>query len=290
MVTVARPAESPQSAVSRTCIFCGAEGPLTNEHVWPRWAQPLLLSDDTLIPVYHVINVDGEAPAQRSFKTRRFTETIHKVCADCNNGWMASLEERAKPLIEAMIADESLTLGQEAQGVLAAWALKTAIVLNAAQSAPWRPSVLTEEARHLAATGTATGNVLVLLSGFIDAPPARSRLWGTTAQVLTQSGERITADIYGATIALSTVCLQVMYTAVPDMADAFALEARPAIHLIWPYRAPLDWSQRNSFADDGFEGLATAVPSILRATFSDLASRVPATNIPSPEPSEQEPI
>jgi hypothetical protein len=210
---------------------------------------------------------------RRSFLANGFAETTRKVCTTCNSGWMAALEHQTKPILEAMAADEPVILDEHAQRILAAWALKTAIVHDCAQGAPWRPSAMTAEATHLAKTGVPTGNVLVWLSGFLDSPPARARLWGTTATVVTMNGERVTADIYGATLSLGPVCLQVMFTAVPEMADAFSIEERPTITLLWPYGSPFDWSERNSFADDGSEDLAAALPKILRDTFSNLSDR-----------------
>lgn len=47
------------AAKQRICVFCGGSGPLTKQHVWPRWAEPLLPAD-TLMPVEHVIEVDGK--------------------------------------------------------------------------------------------------------------------------------------------------------------------------------------------------------------------------------------
>lgn len=271
MSPAASSAQTP--ATKRTCVFCDGSGPLTREHVWPRWARSLL-SADTELPVEHVIAVEGEILTRRSFLANGFDETTRKVCTTCNSGWMAALEHQTKLILEAMVTDEPVTLDEHAQRILAAWALKTAIVHDCAQGAPWRPSAMTAEASHLAKTGVPTGNVLVWLSGFLDSPPARARLWGTTANVLTMTGEKITADIYGATISLASVCFQVMYSAVPGMAEAFAIEERPAISLLWPYQAPFDWSERNSFADDGFDDLAAALPKILRDRFSNLAGSV----------------
>jgi hypothetical protein len=160
-----------------------------------------------------------------------------------------------------MASDEPLILDEDAQRVLAAWALKTAIMLDGAQGAPWRPTTMTAESRHLVEAGTPTNNVPVWLSGFLDPQPARARQWGTTANVVTIPGEHNRADIHGATITLDALCLQVIYAAVPNLPEAFAIEERPAIDLIWPYRAPFDWSQRNSFADADFEDLAAALPN-----------------------------
>jgi hypothetical protein len=62
---------------------------------------------------------------------------------------------------------------------------------------------MTVEARHRAEAGNPSGNVLVLPPGFHDPPPARARLWGTTANVVPMSGKHICADVYGATITLA---------------------------------------------------------------------------------------
>jgi hypothetical protein len=70
--------------------------------------------------------------------------------------------------------------------------------------------------------------------------------------------------IYGATIALGPIALQVLYTTVPQLSVAYALEERPAINLIWPYRAPFDWGEREEFAGQGFANYMDALPSVLR--------------------------
>jgi hypothetical protein len=195
------------------------------------------------------------------------------VCASCNHGWMARLEADAKPILLSMAAGDPVSLGPEAQRVLAAWALKTAVVHDNAQGKPWRPTPMGAECRHLADTGIPTSNVLVWLSSCLDPPPARARLWGTTATVTTMDGELTAAEAYGATLALGPVWLQMLYTTIPDLPQAFTLEQRPAIALIWPYQQAFDWSERENFTDEGFEDLASALPGVLRSTLrGDLAT------------------
>lgn len=70
--------------------------------------------------------------------------------------------------------------------------------------------------------------------------------------------------IYGATIALGPAALQVLYTTIPQLSVAYALEERPPISLIWPYRAPVDWGEREEFAQQGFADYIDALPSVFR--------------------------
>jgi len=56
--------------------------------------------------------------------------TTGAVCASCNNGWMSDLEGRAKPMLETMLEGRGRALHQEGQRTLAAWALKTAIMVD----------------------------------------------------------------------------------------------------------------------------------------------------------------
>jgi hypothetical protein len=53
------------------------------------------------------------------------------VCAHCNNGWMSQLENRVKPLVEALFNEKSVTLDSSDQTALAAWSVKNAMVFEA---------------------------------------------------------------------------------------------------------------------------------------------------------------
>jgi hypothetical protein len=55
-------------------------------------------------------------------------ETINRLCHRCNNGWMAELEERAKPFILAMVRGIAVSLHSDAQAVVSSWITKTVMV------------------------------------------------------------------------------------------------------------------------------------------------------------------
>lgn len=223
------------------------------------------------IPIERVIDVEGQQPVESSRIARPFDETTRMVCAACNNGWMARLENQTKSLFDAMEGTEPLTLEERAQQTLSAWALKTAIVFDHAQGIPWQPTEMADERQHIAETSAPSENVLVWLASCFDAPPAQARLWGTRAALTTTSAKTLEASVLGATFSLGQVCLQVLYSTIPSMLEAFALQQRPAITLIWPYRDPFDWSTRNSFANEDLREFAAAIPTTLRSALSTAA-------------------
>jgi hypothetical protein len=122
-VTVSHPDELPPIHLPPgpdDCLFCdrldGAR--LTDEHVWSEWFQKALFARGARFPSYG-----------RGKETSPLGPTV-RVCTDCNNQWMSVLENDAKPLILDMWR-RPMTLDPSEQEVLAAWATKTAIVLDA---------------------------------------------------------------------------------------------------------------------------------------------------------------
>jgi hypothetical protein len=110
----------------RTCIFCGTT-PLSREHIWPEWLMRLLPTPDGV-----------ETTAQRGFdqpiqfwRSRRPEQTARFVCAACNNGWMSQLENAMKQVVTSILSRPSSIIDASAQGTIALWAVKTAMVYEA---------------------------------------------------------------------------------------------------------------------------------------------------------------
>jgi len=108
----------------RSCIFCGGRAS-TIEDAWPLWLMRQM----------------GETPAGRIEAERgrlgtQFWQAVKPelrvkfVCANCNNGWMSQLEDRVKPIIEALYNKETVTLDSNDQITLAVWSLKNAMVFE----------------------------------------------------------------------------------------------------------------------------------------------------------------
>ncbi|HEX8155861.1 MAG TPA: hypothetical protein VF526_00635, partial [Solirubrobacteraceae bacterium] len=80
------------------CIFCGSVGKLSKEHVVPRWVGSAFPSSEREI-LHRFAWVSGEPESHSpisgvDFDAPPFTWQARVVCAECNNGWMSSLEAR----------------------------------------------------------------------------------------------------------------------------------------------------------------------------------------------------
>lgn len=66
-----------------------------------------------------------------SWAHKPFDLTVKAVCSSCNNGWMARLESDAKEAVfSSAFAGRGRSLHRGGQRTLAAWALKTAMMVE----------------------------------------------------------------------------------------------------------------------------------------------------------------
>jgi hypothetical protein len=103
----------------RRCVFCQRAGqPMTREHVFARWL---------VTKVRGARLVASGGPATESAEATRLSRVIADVCAECNAGWMSTLEVRfrsllfARPRAGALQAPDRITLSR--------WSTKTAVLL-----------------------------------------------------------------------------------------------------------------------------------------------------------------
>jgi hypothetical protein len=60
-------------------------------------------------------------------------QTVSTVCGDCNKGWMSKLENDNVPIIGSMFGDLTIPLDVQQQTTVAAWAVKTSMVVDSVQ-------------------------------------------------------------------------------------------------------------------------------------------------------------
>jgi hypothetical protein len=109
----------------RRCAFCGGGG-LSREHVLPHWLRGSGLD---LTASWHIVGVDETT--RHEWVAAPFTARVRGVCQLCNGGWMSRLEAMAQPILSPMMVDGGWRLLDErSQRIAAAWALKTAMVLQ----------------------------------------------------------------------------------------------------------------------------------------------------------------
>ena len=112
------------------CIFCGSKGPLTNEHIIPRWVHPYIprtaRSYRTLRAVQHqdrsTFKIGRRSGDPRDWKVRC-------VCGNvCNNGWMRQLEHKVRPILVPILTGKHTRISPAQQKIIAAWATMKAMV------------------------------------------------------------------------------------------------------------------------------------------------------------------
>lgn len=158
----------------RSCLFCGASSGLTREHVWPRWLATILPASAKTV---HSFTQDGR-PSREPYLAPDFSVQVRLVCRRCNNGWMAELENDARPPLTPMItAQGRVTLEPESARIVAAWLLKTAMTMEHAHTGP--RVVPPEQRRYLAAHVAAPPRVQVWI-GMRAAPDGYTR-WDHSA-------------------------------------------------------------------------------------------------------------
>lgn len=111
--------------MTTTCVFCGASGKMTAEHVLPNWLATIGLASE---PVVQAASGWLNRSPQSRGSSRPFQTRVKAVCATCNNGWMSELEQVARRVFTPIIRGEPRGILEDDQPALAMWALKTTLV------------------------------------------------------------------------------------------------------------------------------------------------------------------
>jgi hypothetical protein len=101
---------------------------MSKEHVLARWIRKRFPDDGTQ-QHWHRTDLDDGSVQERRYRIVPFELTVREVCLGCNNGWMADLETRVRPILGPMMTSSiNLPLSIDEQELLALWATKTLMV------------------------------------------------------------------------------------------------------------------------------------------------------------------
>lgn len=235
--------------MARHCVFCNAPG-TTKEHVWPNWAAQRMSAEG---PVSHFLNVvqEGGPDADRTWPQKQFTLTVGAVCGNCNNGWMGSLEGRTKSFFEAALDGKSGFLDAALQGDLAAWALKTAMMV-VAQQKPAQSAIPADEYAHLYAQSEPSSAVRVWMAAYTGT--ISTALAHTYAGDVTIGDEnQQQGDIWGGTIVFGSALFHLLGSNLPDLLASAQMSA-PGVRQVWPYEQTFTWEPTPGFDDKQLPG------------------------------------
>jgi hypothetical protein len=236
------------------CPFCNLYDP-TDEHVYPQWLSRELTS------IGELVDPSGEHGPRKVHKL----DTTAPVCADCNHRWLSVLENDTKPILAPMVRGENRRLLPEQQRLIAAWAAKTALMLDLASGSPIIPTGFFQEMRqqrralrsHLVLVGAYTGE----RAARVDHRPLHVGIPTSEPPngfVTTFNAFRVVFQVLG-------------HFTVGNRSFTERRVFRDALGLLWPPReSAMDWPPNLlAFDDDWFDMLAASVQSSPRGEGHD---------------------
>jgi hypothetical protein len=99
--------------------------------MFPRWLNEVIPGQlERLLDVQEKQETETGIRRREWQRTGPAKETVRSVCEGCNKGWMSRLEDCAKPVLSPLIRGESAALKGVELVLVAAWATKTATVIE----------------------------------------------------------------------------------------------------------------------------------------------------------------
>lgn len=225
------------------CIFCGGT-PLTREHFWPNWLRREL-DISQAIPFRIEQEYLGVETRDVRFQAPPFDQQVRAVCAVCNNGWMAAIEEAAKPILLPLVQAEGRRLHRAQQRALATWVVLKACVFDEVH--PLERAVPTAHRQYLFAHRVPPAEgVWVRLATYEARDLAHYAYQGI--RLGRQAGEPPPSEptVYFVTLTVGALVTQLSGSLVPEW--SFADVPYPAefgLAAIWPTSASVEFAQRN---------------------------------------------
>lgn len=230
---------------------------MTSEHVLPLWTRQAVLPDVRGESGYIFRGPSGRFEVVPDMPVAAIE--VKRVCARCNNGWLAALEQRAKPLLTRPIQGDPTSFHFIDVLTVASWAYKTCILADLASN-----RVLAALPFHwLGQRRRPPDDVVVTVAAyggvrypqFLYSMPVRYRLSSTLA------GEQH-IDAYLITIGIGHLVFQVFGHHIRGVADLSPSDWKRAYSsVIWPAPDSFRWPPMRTLNDDKlfrFAGTAQA--------------------------------
>jgi hypothetical protein len=209
---------------------------------------------------------EGEMPQredQRRWRARAYDRQARIVCKTCNTGWMSKLEHAVSALLEpAALAGR--VLNQDEQTLLATWAMKTALTMNAAQPLDQR-TIPVETARAFGHHREMPQGARVWLASYTGIDDQIPAFIGLGIDLDDRQGNRRGwRDLSFSTFVVGPFVFQV-FCGTPTVG---AIDLRPVpearIAQLWPIGPPASWRSSPGFDGAGVVRFAEEIPVALR--------------------------
>ncbi len=226
----------------KKCVFCKSDlsgGSRAKEHVFPQWMLNEWEFRDSVVEPTH-FDEHGNVVSKRSHTFDGFLSG--SVCADCNHGWMSSLESRCKDMMMALATDQRriTDLSDKEALLLGAWTAKTAFALHT--SSNWRRVVpeehiypLDKDDYRLPSNVFVVGHTYKRSRAISWSQSTTWELFSKDRDIIQHDNELLHSLAYKISIRIGGLFLMIFHNPIPD--------AKPC--LWWMRHIPLypRWSQ-----------------------------------------------
>lgn len=234
--------------MTRACLFCGRT-PVSSEHAIALWTGEV---------------IPGSGPWTHRHSERHGDEPIREWCKKvpdlkcnvpcerCNNGWMATLEGHAKPILTPMIQGEPTHIEPHKLELVSFWALKTSLTLDRCSDTS-RQSIPASEFEALYERKGVLPSAHVW-TGKCDTSRGS---WFQARTVELDTGDSSTMG-YAATLCVGHLVLEVISVALtgpvklglkPDLLESLAPIWPRSFKLDWPSTPALKWQEVADLGD-----------------------------------------
>ena len=254
----------------RQCIFCGADGPLTREHIFAVWFRDMVAIWDAK-PASRTFHTPS-GYREVDFEAAPLDQTAKVVCVDCNNGWMARLESDISPILGAMLQGQQRRMEVRDLELLAVWAFKTSCVVDAASLGGSGPHFPTEDRYRLREAAQLPMMSDVRMTTWPGTTTSWTHHWGMniTASYMPLSAARQhsapldgEATAYGATLAIGPVVFRTYATTQEPVSPKYFHDRVPGITGIWPQLEAFDWEPVFHLSANQVKEFALGIPIAL---------------------------
>lgn len=229
------------------CLFC-EEKATTKEDVWPVW-----IVERFSAPTFGLIGTVGDA---LYLDAKQKKVRIRCMCGPCNNVRIGKLEQDAGPVLSLMARDVALSLSLDLRALIAAWAVKTALVWEHFGPRERRPFYLDWDRADMRASRSIPENTTVWLARYGGAPCLWSSLADATADPRHPMPDTTLRAVL-TTIVFGQLCIQVRSWRTLMVDSRVNLGPRPGpwedcAVTIWPptQRHTVDWPPKLTLERD----------------------------------------
>lgn len=253
-----------QNLNPRICVFCPRPVSRHGEHIFPKWAHKLLpTSTHSYRATGSLGNITGKTKP-RPGSPKNFT--VRAVCHQCNNGWMGSLEEAAKPIIlKLMKPQQPFVLTYDERKTLATWLSLKVLIVDADH--PKQPLFTPEDYKLFVETRAPLSTAIFSMYWHHGSVAETVPFQRNTGGITDDNWQTMTTHIVNFT-----------FSWPPVLFAAWVSRGAPAIHISetryrstmiwpaekivhWPPREPINGAQAAAVQNAAHLGQTIAIPS-----------------------------